>query len=65
MDDLRGTLAWLDDSLEKARSGDRERPVNLLSLVRAEILFDMALSESPTQNGATVLGPGFGPDGRA
>lgn len=41
----RRTLAWLDDALRWARPGNRAGLVNLLTLVRVEILFDMAFSE--------------------
>ncbi len=46
-DDHRGALAWLDDSLEWARPRSRTRLTELLKLVRAEVLLDLQLSESP------------------
>lgn len=48
-DDHQGTLAWLDSSLEWARSTGRTRLVKLLNLVRAEVLFDAGSSGRPAQ----------------
>jgi len=55
-------LAWLDESLEWARSRNRTKLVELLNLIRIEILFDMYLSEDPPpiRNGATAAGPVLG-----
>ena len=58
-DDQRRTLAWLDDSLEWARSGGRVRLMEFLNLVRAEVVFDLDYSESPpsVRNRATAFWP--------
>jgi len=55
-------LAWLDESLEWARSRNRTKLVELLNLIRIEILFDMYLSEDPPsiRNRATAAGPVLG-----
>lgn len=57
-DDHRRTLAWLDDSLQWARPRDRTKLTGLLDLVRTEIVFDLALSESPPsiRNEAATVG---------
>ena len=66
MDEQRATLAWLDDSLEWARSGNRTGSVDLLNLVRSEILFDMAFSErrNSARDRATASGPHPAANGR-
>ena len=64
-DDHRSTLAWVDDSLERARSGSRAKLLELLSLVRTGDPLDMQLSESPSSTRApadgSVLGANRGP----
>jgi len=61
-DDHQRTLARLDESLEWARSRGRTRLVELLNLIRIEILFDMGLSEEPplARNRAAAAGSAFG-----
>ena len=60
-DDHRRTLAWLDESLQWARPRDRTRLAKMLDLVRTEIVFDLAFSESPpsTRNEAAAVGLNF------
>ncbi len=59
-DDHRSTLAWVDNSLERARSGSRTKLLELLSLVRTEVLLDMQLSESPPSTQAPADGSALG-----
>lgn len=61
-DDHQGMLAWLDESLEWARSRNRTKLVELLKLIRIEILLDMDFSEDPSsaRNRATAARPALG-----
>lgn len=61
-DDHQETLAWLDSSVEWARAKDQTGLVELLILVRTEVLFDMDLSGSPpsARDRANVGGPALG-----
>jgi len=54
------TLRWLDDSLEQARARNLTRLVELLNLVRIEILFDMDFSEDPPSTRNRTTGSAFG-----
>lgn len=65
-DDHRRTLAWLDEALERARLGSGVRSINLLNLVRNEILFDIDFSEGRLSiRDRMASGSDPGPNGRA